>query len=123
MFPKNFCRKFNLADSGTPLPVFSSATHLKIHSIPVTPKFFKKIINNLDLSRVSGPDCIPVVVLKNCEPELSFILAELFNICLKDTLFLLYNNQFPDAICNIAICSDDILSTLSVIRHLICGNN
>ena len=26
-----------------------------------------------------------VVVLKYCEPELSYILAELFNICLKET--------------------------------------
>ena len=33
---------------------------------------------NYDLSKTSGPDCIPVVVLKNCEPELSYILAELF---------------------------------------------
>ena len=38
---------------------------------------------NLDLSKGSGPDCIPVVVLKNCEPELSDMLAELFNKCLK----------------------------------------
>ena len=43
----------------------------------------KKVIMNLDSSKASGPDCIPVVVLKNCEPELSYILAELFNICLK----------------------------------------
>ena len=28
---------------------------------------------NLDW-KASGPDCIPVVVLKNCEPELSYIL-------------------------------------------------
>ena len=34
-----------------------------------------------------GPDCIPVVVLKNCEPELSYILAELFNMCLKESYF------------------------------------
>ena len=27
------------------------------------------------------------MVLKNCEPELSFILAELFNKCLKDSYF------------------------------------
>ena len=33
---------------------------------------------NYDLSKTSGPDCIPVVVLKNCEPELSYILAEVF---------------------------------------------
>ena len=48
---------------------------------------FKKIITNLDLSKASGPDCIPVVVLKNCEPELSYILAELFNKCLKESSF------------------------------------
>ena len=42
---------------------------------------------NLDSSKASAPDCIPVVVLKNCEPELSFILAELFNKCLKESCF------------------------------------
>ena len=40
---------------------------------------------NLDLSKASGPDCIPVVVLKNCEPELPYILAEFFNKCLKES--------------------------------------
>ena len=43
----------------------------------------KKVIINFDLSKASGPDCILVVVLKNCEPKLSYILAELFNKCLK----------------------------------------
>ena len=47
----------------------------------------KKVIRNLDLSKASGPDCIPVVVPKNCEPELSYILAELFNKCLKESCF------------------------------------
>ena len=32
-------------------------------------------------------DCIPVVILKSCEPELSYILAELFKMCLKDSCF------------------------------------
>ena len=36
----------------------------------------KKIIMSLDLSKASGLDCIPVVVLKNCKPELSYILAD-----------------------------------------------
>ena len=45
----------------------------------------KKIITNLDSSKASGPDCIPVVVLKNCEPELPYMLAELFNMCLKES--------------------------------------
>ena len=47
----------------------------------------KRVITNLDLSKASGPDCIPVVVLKNCEPELSDILVELFNKCLKESCF------------------------------------
>ena len=47
----------------------------------------KMVIMNLDLSKASRPDCIPVVVLKNCEPELSYILAELFNNCLKESCF------------------------------------
>ena len=77
----------NLDDSGISLPVFSSRTNLKLHNISVTPKMVKKVIMNLDLSKASGPDCIPVVVLKNCEPELSYILAELFNKCLKGSCF------------------------------------
>ena len=47
----------------------------------------KKVIMNLDLSKASGPDCIPVVVLKNCEPKLSYMLAELFNKCLEQSCF------------------------------------
>ena len=47
----------------------------------------KKVITNLDSSKASGPDCIPVVVLKNCEPELSYIIAKLFNKCLKESCF------------------------------------
>ena len=37
----------------------------------------KKVITNLDSSKASDPDCIPVVVVKNCEPELSYILVSL----------------------------------------------
>ena len=40
-----------------------------------------------DLSKVSDPNSIPVVVLKNCEPELSYTLAELLNKCLKESCF------------------------------------
>ena len=47
----------------------------------------KKVITNLHSSKVSGSNWIPVVVLKNCEPELSYILAELFNIYLKESCF------------------------------------
>ena len=68
-FAENFSKNPNLDDSGISLPVFPSATNQKLHNISVTPKLVKKVITNLDLSNTSGPDCIPVVVLKNCEPE------------------------------------------------------
>ena len=87
LFPENFSQNSNLDDSGISLPVFPSRTNLKLHNISVTPKMVKKVIMNLDLSKASGPDCIPVMVLKNCELELSYILAELFNKCLKGSCF------------------------------------
>ena len=87
LFAENFSKNSNLDDSGISLPVFPSRTNLKLHNISVTPKMVKKVIMNLDLSKASGPDCIPVVVLKSCEPELSYILADIFNKCLKESCF------------------------------------
>ena len=87
LFAENFSLNCNLDDSGVSLPVFPSRTNLKLHNISVTPKMVRKVVMNLDLSKASGPDCIPVVVLKNCESELSYILAELFNKCLKKSCF------------------------------------
>ena len=85
LFAKIFSKNSNLDDSGISLPVFPSRTNLKLYNI--TPKMVKKVIMNLDLSKAPGPDFIPVVVLKNCEPELSHILAELFDMCLKESCF------------------------------------
>ena len=84
---KIFSKNSNLDDSGISLPVFPSRTNLKLHNISITPKMVKKVITNLDSSKASGPNCIPVVVLKNCEPALSYILAKLFNKCLKESCF------------------------------------
>ena len=47
----------------------------------------KKVIMNIDSSKASGLDCIPVLVLKNSEPEVSYILVEFFNLCLKESCF------------------------------------
>ena len=71
LFAKNFSKYSNLDDLGISLPIFLSRTNLKLHSISVTPKMVKPVITNLDLSKASSFYCIPVVVLKNCEPELS----------------------------------------------------
>ena len=45
----------------------------------------KKVIVNLDSSKTPGPNFIQVVVLKNCQPELLYIVAQLFNMCLKES--------------------------------------
>ena len=87
LFTKIFSMNTNLDDSGISLPVFPSRTNLKLHNIFVTLKMVRKVVRNLDFSKASGPDCIPVVVLKNCEPELSYILVELFNKGLKECCF------------------------------------
>ena len=90
LFADNFCKNSNLVDLGISLTVFLSRTNLKSYHTSLTPKMVKKVIIIFDLSRASHPDCIPVVVLKNCEPKLSYILAELFNNCLKWS-------HFPDS--------------------------
>ena len=89
LFARNFSKNSNLDDSGIFLPDLPSRTNLRLHNISVTPKIVKKImiIANLDSSKASGPDCISVVVLKNYEPEISYILAELLNMCLKESCF------------------------------------
>ena len=84
LFAQNFS---NLDNSGISLSIFPSRTNLKLHNISITPKMIKKVITNLDSSKASDPDCIPVMVLKNCELELSYILAEFFNMCLKESCF------------------------------------
>ena len=87
LFAENFSKNSNLDDSAISLSVFPSRANLKLHNISVTSKRVKKVIINLDFSKASGPDCIPVVILKNCEPELSYILAEFFSKCLKESHF------------------------------------
>ena len=89
LFPKNNSKKFNLDDSGISLSVFPSRTNLKLHNISITPKMVKKVVMNFDSSKASGPDCIIAVVLKNCEPELSYTLAELLYVSERVLFFRL----------------------------------
>ena len=87
LFAKNFSENSNLNDSGIWLPVLPSRSNLKLQEISVIPKMVKKVGTNLDLSKASGPDYSPVVALKNCESGLSYILAEFFNKCLRESCF------------------------------------
>ena len=66
LFAKNFNKNSNFDDSGV-FYLFS------LHNISITPKIVKKVMMNVHSSKASGPNCIPVMVLKNCEPEFSYI--------------------------------------------------
>ena len=61
LFAESFSMNSNLDDSGISSSVLPSRTNLKLHNIAVTPKMIRKVVINLDLSKASGLDCIPVV--------------------------------------------------------------
>ena len=58
----------------------------------------KEVKTDLDLSKVTGPDYIPVVVLKNCKLELSYLLAEL--LVFQRVLFYRLVKVFIGGPCN-----------------------
>ena len=72
MFAEISFTNSNLDDSGICSPSFLSRINMRLHNIPVTLHLVKKVIVDLDSSKVTWPGCIPVVALKNCEPELFF---------------------------------------------------
>ena len=87
LLAKNFSKTSNLDDLSISLTSFLSRTNPKLHNIHVTSELVKKVISKLDLSKGSCPDCIPLVDLKKCEFRCTYILAELFNMCLNEFYF------------------------------------
>lgn len=47
----------------------------------------KRVTIDLAFSKMSVFVCVPLLVLKNYEPELLYISADLFDICLKESPF------------------------------------
>ena len=87
LFAEIFSENFNFDNSGTSISVFPCTTDLKLYNVPATPKMVKKFLTALDLSKASSPGWIPVVILKTSEPEFSYVLADLFIMCLKEFVF------------------------------------
>ena len=58
-----------------------------IYNFLINSTLVKKVTTSLDLSLASVLECIPKLLLINCEPELSNILAEPFNKCLSESCF------------------------------------
>ena len=87
IFASKFAANSNLDDLGSLPPEFPPVTDEKLCESKVTASLISKLITELDSTKATGPDGIPVVVLKHLNPELSPILAKLFNRCLKEKCF------------------------------------
>ena len=66
----------NIDDLGISSSTFLSRTIVKLHNIHVTLKLIKQVITDPDSLKASGPDYI--LVVEKCEPELSYMLTDLF---------------------------------------------
>lgn len=66
------------------LPDFPPLTEHKLCNLTILTQDISKSVKNLDFTKVTGPDKIPVIVLKYLKPELSPILVKFFNCCLKE---------------------------------------
>ena len=69
----------HLFNSPKVLPSASDKAKFLIKTFLSTLILLKNVIHNLD--------CILVVVLKNCEPQLLHLLDDLFNMCLLEFIF------------------------------------
>ena len=68
MFARQFTGNSTLDDHGRSPPDFPlrTATSIKLLVLVITPRKVAGIIVNLDINQASGPDRVPVVVLKKC---------------------------------------------------------
>ena len=77
----------NSSCNSTQLPYFPSRTEQRLSSKNITAKMGSRAIDDLDASKATCPDRIPAIVLKMCSPELSPVLAKLYNKCLAESCF------------------------------------
>ena len=79
----NICNKqFESAftrESDTEIPSKGTSPFTPIGEIPVDPKGVLKLLNNLNIHKTSGPDCLSARVLKECSSEISPTLALIYN--------------------------------------------
>ena len=87
LFANKFSANSTLDDSFHSLPDFPSRSDQGISSLRITSRMVANAILNLDVSKATGPDNIPSIVLQRCSPELSPVLAKLYRKCLVESCF------------------------------------
>ena len=59
---ENVSKNSNIDGSSISSPPSLSRTYLKVYNIFVTLNLIKKVLSNIDFLKVSGSDCIPMIV-------------------------------------------------------------
>ena len=77
-----------LVDDSHKLPDFPPRTEQRLRSKNITAKMVSRAIYDPGASKATGPNRIPPIFLKMCSPELSPVLAKLYNKCLAESCFL-----------------------------------
>ena len=84
---ERFAANSTIQEGEHTLPCFPLRTECVVPKPIITPKNITTIIHSLDSSKATGPDGIPIVVLKHCCPEIAPILSKLFNLCWSESTF------------------------------------
>ena len=93
LFADMFASNGNLDDSNHPVPVFELRTESVLSSVKFKVSEVKSFISALAENKATGPDKIPIIVLKNTAPELAPILTKLFNRCISEGCFPIFWKQ------------------------------
>ena len=90
MFSGEYCKNFkntNFEENlGTAAFNFPSIFYLDL-DIHGTPEMVKKVKIALDSTNIPSPNRVPVVVLKKYDPGLTYVLADIFKMGLKESFF------------------------------------
>ena len=84
----SFLQILHWTNSNHPLLEFTSQTDCLTSDFRVSVKEVSRLIHNLESSKATGPDEVPVVVLKNISPEIAPILSRLLTVVLRRSVFL-----------------------------------
>ena len=90
-----------------PLSDIPSRTDSLVSDFKISIKEVSRLVHGLVLTKAAGTDQVPVVVLKTLSPEISPLLAKLFNRCVKENVF---------SILSFSICPDfnEMLLSISI---------
>ena len=87
VFCQTFADKCRLPDADDQSPSMTRSTPTSLNKVIFKPKNIRRILQQLQPDKASGPDLIPSRVLKECCAELAGPLSRLFQLCFSCGVF------------------------------------